>query len=92
MALRSATATRAADRLCVAKFSREFTVAFNDGGSVMKAEQVSVPLPAELREYVARRAAVEDRSVASVIRRLVAEAAQAETTSDRGGKADALQF
>jgi hypothetical protein len=45
----------------------------------MKAEQISVPLPASLREYVQRRAAVEDRSVASVIRRLVAEAAaQAE--------------
>jgi hypothetical protein len=36
----------------------------------MKAEQVSVPLPDELRAYVRRRAAVEDRSVASVIRRL----------------------
>jgi hypothetical protein len=53
---------------------------FNDGGRSMKAEQVSVPLPADLREYVQRRAAVEDRSVASVIRRLVAEAAaQADT-------------
>jgi hypothetical protein len=37
-------------------------------------------LPADLREYVERRAAVEDRNVASVIRRLVAEAAHAETS------------
>jgi hypothetical protein len=50
------------------------------GGSVMKAEQVSVPLPDDLCAYVRRRAAVEDRSVASVIRRLVAEAAHAETS------------
>ena len=41
-------------------------------------EQVSVPLPAELREFVARQAALEDRSVASVIRRLVADAARAQ--------------
>ena len=44
-------------------------------------EQVSVPLPAELREFVARQAALEDRSVASVVRRLIADAA-------RGARAD----
>lgn len=44
----------------------------------MKTGHVSVPLPDRLREYVQRRAAEEDRSVASVIRRLVAEAARAQ--------------
>ena len=44
-----------------------------------REQQVSVPLPDSLREYVQRRAAVEDRSVASVIRRLVAAAAQADS-------------
>jgi hypothetical protein len=37
---------------------------------------VSVPLPADLRAYVARVAEQEDRSQASVIRKLVAEAAR----------------
>jgi hypothetical protein len=41
-------------------------------------EQVSVPLPAELRAFVARVAEREERSQASVIRRLVAEAARRE--------------
>jgi hypothetical protein len=45
-----------------------------------REQQVSVPLPDSLREYVQRRAAVEDRSVASVIRRLVAAAAQADSS------------
>lgn len=49
------------------------------GGRAMKTEQVSVPLPAELREFVERQAEREDRSVASVIRRLVAAAAQADS-------------
>jgi hypothetical protein len=40
-------------------------------------EQVSVPLPADLRAFVERQAELEDRSVASVIRRLVVEAARA---------------
>jgi hypothetical protein len=39
-------------------------------------EQVSVPLPAELRRFVARVAEAEDRSQASVIRQLVREAAR----------------
>ena len=42
----------------------------------MKQVQVSVPLPLELREFVERQAEIEDRSVAGVIRRLVAEAAR----------------
>jgi predicted transcriptional regulator len=35
-------------------------------------DQVTVVLPAELREYVRRLAEQEDRSMASVVRRLVA--------------------
>jgi hypothetical protein len=46
------------------------------GDSSMKQVQVSVPLPLELREFVERQAEIEDRSVAGVIRRLVAEAAR----------------
>ena len=45
----------------------------------MKAEQVSVPLPRELREFVERQAQREDRSVAGQIRHLVAEAARAQS-------------
>jgi hypothetical protein len=41
-------------------------------------EQISVPLPAELREFVKRAAEREDRSVAGQIRHLVAEAARRE--------------
>ena len=39
-------------------------------------EQVSVPLPPDLRAYVARVAEQEDRSQASVIRKLIAAAAR----------------
>jgi len=38
-------------------------------------EQISVVLPPDLRAYVARVAEQEDRSMASVIRRLVTAAA-----------------
>jgi hypothetical protein len=44
----------------------------------MKCQQVSVPLPAELRAFVEREAERQDRSVASVIRRLVDQAARRE--------------
>jgi hypothetical protein len=44
----------------------------------MKCQQVSVPLPAELRAFVEREAQRQDRSVASVIRRLVDQAARSE--------------
>jgi hypothetical protein len=37
--------------------------------------QVSVPLPPPLREFVRQRAAQEERSMAQVVRRLIAEAA-----------------
>jgi hypothetical protein len=43
-----------------------------------KREQVSVPLSAELREFVERAAERDDQSNAAVIRRLVAEAARRE--------------
>jgi hypothetical protein len=39
-------------------------------------EQISVPLPADLRQFVRERAEREERSQAAVIRRLVAEAAR----------------
>jgi hypothetical protein len=42
-----------------------------------RREQVSVPLEPELRAFVERAAAQEDRSVAGQIRHLVAEAARA---------------
>ena len=44
---------------------------------------VSVPLPAELRDFVRQQAEREERSVAQVIRRLVAAAWKAERD---GGK------
>jgi hypothetical protein len=47
--------------------------------SEMKSLQVSVPLPAELRAFVERIATQEDRSIAGVIRHLVAQAARAHT-------------
>jgi hypothetical protein len=46
-------------------------------------EQVSVPLPAELREYVQRIAEREVTSQAAVIRRLVADAARQDSRGDR---------
>ena len=49
-------------------------------------QQVSVPLPDDLRAYVRRQAEQQDRSVASVIRRLVAEAAHAEGERAMGGE------
>jgi hypothetical protein len=41
-----------------------------------KHKQISVPLERELREFVERAAAKEDRSVAGMIRHMVAEAAR----------------
>jgi hypothetical protein len=49
----------------------------------MKREQVSVPLPPQLREYVEERAAREDRSIAGVIRHLIAEAARNSEMRER---------
>jgi hypothetical protein len=46
------------------------------GRSMSHLEQVSVPLPPELREFVRLVAAREERSQAAVIRRLVAAAAR----------------
>jgi hypothetical protein len=44
---------------------------------------VSVPLPAELRDFVRQQAEREERSQAQVIRRLVAEAARRQRDGER---------
>jgi hypothetical protein len=41
-----------------------------------REHQVTVPLDRELRESVEREAAREDRSVAAMVRRIIAEAAR----------------
>ena len=41
-----------------------------------KREQLSVPLDAELREFVERAAEIEDRPAAAWVRRLIAQAAR----------------
>lgn len=49
------------------------------GDHVMaKREQITVPLPARLREFVERQAQQSDRSMAGVIRHVLAEAARRE--------------
>lgn len=45
-------------------------------------DQVSVPLPAELRAFARRLAEQEDRSMASVVRRLVAAAAAQQRSAE----------
>jgi hypothetical protein len=53
-------------------------------------ERISVPMPRELVEFVRRQALEQDRSAASVVRRLIEAAAR----SERGVKAaerDALR-
>jgi hypothetical protein len=42
----------------------------------MRREQISVPMPVALREFAEQEARRDDRSVASWIRHLVAEAAR----------------
>jgi hypothetical protein len=49
-------------------------------------EQISVPLPAELREFVARVAERELVSQAAVVRRLVADAARQESREHAHGR------
>jgi hypothetical protein len=51
--------------------------------SSMKRTQVSVPLDEQLRHFVEREAEREDRPMASVIRRYVAEAARRAETQER---------
>jgi len=46
-------------------------------------DQVTVVLPAELRAFVQRLAEQEDRSMASVVRRLVAAAAAQQRNLER---------
>ncbi len=43
--------------------------------------QLTVPIEKNLREFLARRAEQEDRSLAGVARRILAEAARAEKRS-----------
>jgi hypothetical protein len=45
----------------------------------MKCQQVSVPLPAELRAFVERVANEQDRSIAGAIRHIIAQQARAHT-------------
>jgi hypothetical protein len=49
--------------------------------------QVSVPLPPELREFVRRRAEEEERSVAQIIRRLIADEAARQCNGSMGDAA-----
>ena len=42
----------------------------------MRRDQISVPLSGELRQFVERAAAAEDRSIAAWVRHLVAQAAR----------------
>ena len=58
-------------------------------GMAKRDQQVSVPLPDDLRAYVRRQAEQQDRSQAWVIRKLVAEAARAQ--GEAGERALALE-
>jgi predicted transcriptional regulator len=46
-------------------------------------DQVSVPLPPELRAFVERKAAEQDRSLAYIVRQAVAEAARREAAKGK---------
>jgi hypothetical protein len=48
-----------------------------------KRDQVSVPLPADLKAFVAQAAAREDRTVAGQIRHILQQAARAEAGTER---------
>lgn len=48
----------------------------------MKRNQLSVPMTPELRELVARAAAREDRTVASYVRHLIAQAVRKANAGD----------
>ena len=52
------------------------------GFAMAKREQVTVPLDRELREFVERVAEREDRSVAGVIRHMVAQFARHEQQTE----------
>jgi hypothetical protein len=45
-----------------------------------KRQQITIPINEELRAFIERAAAKEDRSVASMVRRLIAEAARSSET------------
>ena len=50
--------------------------------SPMRCQQVSVPLPADLRLWIEAQAELEDRTLAGQIRHLIAEAARAADRAD----------
>ena len=54
--------------------------------------QVSVPLPADLREFVERAAEQEDRTIAGQISHLVAQAARVQADRDRAGGRSAVNI
>jgi hypothetical protein len=56
---------------------------FEEPMSEKRQHQVSVPLDPELREFAARSAAQQDRTVAAWIRHLVAEAARRQHAEER---------
>jgi uncharacterized protein (DUF1778 family) len=49
-----------------------------------KRQQITIPINEELRTFIERAAAREDRSVASMVRRFISEAARnSETPQER---------
>jgi hypothetical protein len=50
----------------------------------MKRQQLTIPINEELRAFIERAAAKEDRSVASMVRRLIAEAARRNSEMEPG--------
>jgi hypothetical protein len=49
----------------------------------MKRQQITIPINEELRAFIERAAAKEDRTVASMVRRLIAEAARRNSEMER---------
>jgi hypothetical protein len=48
-----------------------------------RREQISIPIDSKLREFLELAARREDRSLASMVRRLIAEAARNSATRER---------
>jgi hypothetical protein len=55
-------------------------------GGMSKREQISIPISPDLRRYVERVAAREDRTVASAIRHILHEAARRESSTEAVGQ------
>jgi hypothetical protein len=72
--------------LCVDEFCcpAMFGAAFDVANVEMRAmeQRVTISLPESLCQFVRQRARAEDRSVAGVIRRCLAEAAKRETSQE----------